>query len=669
MLTPKLVVTNIGLNAANHATPTGPWIYIKKFKIYTTADYEYDKNTTEQLGDLLYEDIPLSYRNIGDNTLDIVCMIPAEAGPFQYGSIGLYVEDTNGNDVLFAIAVYDNLQMKYSSLGSNVASSSIFHCLLRLEQSTAIFKIDTLMPTPVQEVDYWHEVLPPSRSANEYPLLLVREKDPYGRTSLLHVSDGDFWTVGTTYPFFDNLTVKNATRSWIEVNAASLVDKDLGYVAGTFVLEVRGYGVFRYVESVTQTNLSTYRFNLSVELQEIPPVGSALMLHRNDGTRSYYDVELSRKEGNLLQQEKDGLYYGEGAPDNIRSLYIDAVNGNDNNTGTRASPLKTIKEAVDRGPGGVTRDLYLYEGQQHLVEVSNRVQLRGGKWGIFPYGPAVDALPPVPGNSKYAQLACINLNTRIVASTFESYNSSGANYQRATAIEPLSGAYISPRGITFVAGSPNSSGYPVSSDDSSFSRQHESFHYDFYWCRFSLPHAQSALIGGANFASSVVFLGGGNPIITGQGRLVSRVSEPLTVQLRALTGSGVIGTSGRTLRDYLPSNLAVSSANIYNFNSDLDPGTIDGGGGGGTWVTLARNTPAPGSGHLVLSFYGGEAQFIQVSINGTLRTYAGAYYHDSSHYGYYSVTLPILKGQSWNYVANGWRGSVSVYRQFLFIQE
>ena len=50
-----------------------------------------------------------------------------------------------------------------------------------------------------------------------------------------------------------------------------------------------------------------------------------------------------------------------------RTFYVDAVNGDDNNTGTIDSPFKTIKKAIDSVPIGGMGTIYLKDDQTHIV--------------------------------------------------------------------------------------------------------------------------------------------------------------------------------------------------------------------------------------------------------------------------------------------------------------
>lgn len=61
-------------------------------------------------------------------------------------------------------------------------------------------------------------------------------------------------------------------------------------------------------------------------------------------------VKLSKQSGNLIEEREDGIYYGIQAPPNLTNLYVDAIEGNDNNDGSKARPFKTLDKALSTTP-------------------------------------------------------------------------------------------------------------------------------------------------------------------------------------------------------------------------------------------------------------------------------------------------------------------------------
>ena len=99
---------------------------------------------------------------------------------------------------------------------------------------------------------------------------------------------------------------------------------------------------------------------------------------------------ISADAGNLLSCRADGLYYGTAAPADVVNQYVDPIKGDDNNVGTRLSPLRTIKRAIDRLPSNTSgNNIHLEESAVHIWYSSwNRVADVGI---IFrTYGPNTD---------------------------------------------------------------------------------------------------------------------------------------------------------------------------------------------------------------------------------------------------------------------------------------
>ena len=103
---------------------------------------------------------------------------------------------------------------------------------------------------------------------------------------------------------------------------------------------------------------------------------------------------LSPRSGNLLQvdPQPDGsckFYYGIEPPANLANQYVDPVNGQDSNVGSRASPLRTIIEAIDRLPTGTRATIHLHEGGVHYWKSSERRNFDKNVY-FLTYGPQTD---------------------------------------------------------------------------------------------------------------------------------------------------------------------------------------------------------------------------------------------------------------------------------------
>ena len=110
----------------------------------------------------------------------------------------------------------------------------------------------------------------------------------------------------------------------------------------------------------------------------------------NSNNNQGIGIRLSADGGNLLQQRKNGLYYGIEASPDTANLYVSSSMGDDKNTGTRAAPLKTIREAILRNSVGTAFTIHLFEDDTHPVHGSWGSISNGKAFNLYPYGPIAD---------------------------------------------------------------------------------------------------------------------------------------------------------------------------------------------------------------------------------------------------------------------------------------
>lgn len=565
--TPQLIVTNVGVAAASVATPTGPFIEISSFKIGSAYGYTPLPTDTDINGDLLYEGTPLTYKYVGDNTLDIVCRIPTEAGPFQFGEVALFL--TGG--AMFAKAAFADPQIKYSSLGTNVLSTYTFNCLLKLAQSVAVFQVNTnCLPPDIWEVDHWADVYPSAISANPgIPSILVRELDPKGDSTLIFNTSGSHWTVGTNYSSVYEGPCQTSTTTDIVIATSSLqslypelfVHELPTTTSHEYVIET-STGYLRAVSQVVlSTDGTTLTFTTTAAFPAAPASGDTVWIHT---TKDLSKVRLSPTAGNLLEKRSDGLYYGTTAPPELQNIYIDAVSGVDGAAGTRAAPVKTLQYALSLGASGINRNIYLYEQQTHYVDPANCAIFRGGQWQIQPYGPLSDALPPNPGDSNFATVAAQAVSPTIQSLPFASYNANGAMEQLAAALVPDMGAYVLAIDIKFVAGIASNADPIIKG---SFMDPARSGTWFVRNCEISLPAAESQFGSAYTFVSHNLLME--STLVSGSGFLLTAESKDTTFNFRG----GALGSRTMTVTGiaaYI--NNKVASSPVYtNFNTNILP--------------------------------------------------------------------------------------------------
>lgn len=205
--------------------------------------------------------------------------------------------------------------------------------------------------------------------------------------------------------------------------------------------------------------------------------------------------KLSATTGNRLKALADGLYIGDYSNADVATMYVNKLTGNDDNDGSISSPMATIRGALLKGDPGITRTLYLYEGQMHLVNPATPAVLRGGFLSILPYGPLSNALPNIFGDTKFMSQAGRNLNTMIQSMDFANIvNINGVNFQSGSAFYPVDGGSISVTGITMGCGKPNASGAPLSAYAGTFHDGVSTGQWYLRNCAVSFPHASSRFL-------------------------------------------------------------------------------------------------------------------------------------------------------------------------------
>lgn len=108
-------------------------------------------------------------------------------------------------------------------------------------------------------------------------------------------------------------------------------------------------------------------------------------------------VRVSDLEDNLIRVIDGKLYYGTKSRTELANLYVDAVNGVDQDplkvkgAGTRANPLRTFKYAATLAERGTARVIRLKENQDHFVNQSQYFGIKSGSLSVESYGEIYDS--------------------------------------------------------------------------------------------------------------------------------------------------------------------------------------------------------------------------------------------------------------------------------------
>ena len=166
----------------------------------------------------------------------------------------------------------------------------------------------------------------------------------------------------------------------------------------------------------------------------------------NSNNKEGIGIRVSPDKGNLLQQRKNGLYYGIEAPPNLANLYVDAINGVDQHpeevegAGTRAKPLKTFAYANKVAFDGTNRIIYLMADQDHVVPSSAPAYIKSGYLTVRPYGPVFDAytVVHVGSGATYRAMRDDNKLPRLVLNGLDTYKWYGNNVTDIVALTAIS---------------------------------------------------------------------------------------------------------------------------------------------------------------------------------------------------------------------------------------
>ena len=128
------------------------------------------------------------------------------------------------------------------------------------------------------------------------------------------------------------------------------------------------------------------------------------------------EIRVSELEDNALRVIDGKLYYGTRARPELANLYVDAVNGVDQDplkvdgAGTRAKPLKTLRYALDRAEANSNRAVWLMGNQEHVFDCSTMLYLKAGQVSIQTYGADYDVLMQQYTNNFVSQEQLVKQN-------------------------------------------------------------------------------------------------------------------------------------------------------------------------------------------------------------------------------------------------------------------
>lgn len=236
----QFVRTTAGDAAVASASPTGPFINITSYQLGDGFGYTPLASDTALHGTVVYTGVPTSYYNVSVDTKAVTLTIPADAGPFEYGEIGLFIGPT-----LFAIATFDQRKRKLSAIVDGVPHTPRIHALLKLAQAPAVFNITTTSSNALLEVPDFSFVGAPNSMVGSPNAIIVHENTSCGDSVLLVRNNDTTWTP-QKYTFVAEMPVEAQTIDYLQTTAFTTMNTNL---SGRYIV-VFPEGYIRSVASV-----------------------------------------------------------------------------------------------------------------------------------------------------------------------------------------------------------------------------------------------------------------------------------------------------------------------------------------------------------------------------------------------------------------------------------
>jgi microcystin-dependent protein len=269
-------ITDAGLTAASTASPTGPFINIVKFRLGDNATTPALPTDTSLAGNQVYIGVPKSYSYFDAQTIQINLEIPALAGPFNYGEIGLYLP----GDVLFARFSYGSMLTKVESASSGYSNVVRIKALVRLAQGPSVFSFPEETQQTILELNDF-QVLQTPEDHPENPVILVSETNDYQEGIHVFRQSPTLWGLSNYTRL--GTTVPSSAPSSTQISAPMFANLQYsGAMRGRYIIQTPG-GYLR-----TITGLSGNVANLSA------PINTSTLVGQNIGV---YELNTARLAG------------------------------------------------------------------------------------------------------------------------------------------------------------------------------------------------------------------------------------------------------------------------------------------------------------------------------------------------------------------------------------
>lgn len=262
----------------------GPKITINNFKLGAGYGYSPSVSATGLVGTILYSGSPFNYTVNAENEVVYTLYLDETVGDFNFGEIGLYLED----GTLFAVGAYNSPQLKLKTTGSQVGNQIVIEAKLKLSNLAPVinFNIQQIALARILQVNGIHLLVPPILAGSNAYLTGSYDDE----TNIIYAfRHGDYrWSfpthqlpivVGQVTDLGSSDPEVNSGNKVISVNIGSLIND---VVSGRYIIHfISGNqrGLARIVQS-SGTNYVTW----GEPTGAIPQLGSNFVIYKSNAS-------------------------------------------------------------------------------------------------------------------------------------------------------------------------------------------------------------------------------------------------------------------------------------------------------------------------------------------------------------------------------------------------
>ena len=224
-------ITQAGINAASALGALGMTVEITSFKLGSSFGYTPSIADTSIRGAPVYVAPPKAWNMVSEHSRDIVCVVPATAGPFSYGEIGIFLSD----GTLFAIAAWTEIQTKSSSV-AGIANALTFHCVLNVGVAAAVIQVIAETAGVIAEVGSSSYVTGPALMPGKPNALIVKESVKGNNSLLLTAANSHQWNVQDYLQELSG-TVTAVSNGGLSISSTVFNELSASTVAGNYLVQ------------------------------------------------------------------------------------------------------------------------------------------------------------------------------------------------------------------------------------------------------------------------------------------------------------------------------------------------------------------------------------------------------------------------------------------------